>query len=136
LFIAAPEFVEHQNLPIPAFDVPVYEIHRATTIIIAPTGGVNVNGIAPRSLEALGIREIQNHFPFFVGDRQASGTAALSSFCRRVGLPNNSRCSRGVNVAKDGRPDENVGGEPLDILAANGKLSRILIVLRQATPSM
>jgi hypothetical protein len=51
--------VEHQNLQIPAFDVPVYEIHRATTIIIAPTGGVNVNGIAPRSLEALGIRDIQ-----------------------------------------------------------------------------
>jgi hypothetical protein len=84
LFIAAPEFVEHQNLPIPAFDVPVYEIHRATTIIIAPTGGVNVNGITPRSLEALGIREIQNHFPFFVGDRQASGTAALARW--RIGL--------------------------------------------------
>jgi predicted 3-demethylubiquinone-9 3-methyltransferase (glyoxalase superfamily) len=69
-FIAAPEFVEHQNLQIPAFDVPGYEIHRATTIIIAPTGGVKVNGSAPRSLEALGIRDIQIHVPFFVSDRQ------------------------------------------------------------------
>jgi hypothetical protein len=71
--------VEHQNLQIPAFDVPVYEIHRATTIIIAPTGGVNVNGNAPRSLEALGIREIQNHFPFFVGDRQVEPRPSLLS---------------------------------------------------------
>jgi hypothetical protein len=80
----APEFLAHQNPQIPAVDVPGYEIHRATTIIIAPTGSVKVNGIAPRSLEALGIRDIQNHGPFFVGDRQASATAALARW--RIGL--------------------------------------------------
>jgi hypothetical protein len=34
------------------------------------TGGVKVNGSAPRSLEALEIRDIQNDVAFFVGDRQ------------------------------------------------------------------
>jgi hypothetical protein len=39
--MAAPGFVEQQNLPIPACAIPGYESHRATTIIIAPKGGVN-----------------------------------------------------------------------------------------------
>jgi hypothetical protein len=143
--------VEHQNLPIPAFDVPGYEIHRVTTVVIAPTGGVKVNGSAPRSLEAFGIRDIQNHVPFFVGDRQAGPRAPAVRPFRRIRRPSlelpsgltspaprscackrAAGCSRGVNVAKNGSLQENVGGEPRDTLIANGTPSWILIGLRQA----